>query len=153
MSQPPPGMSSGHSRLVAALPLLLAAGVVTMCFCPITWMVGIAGSIYVGDLLDSTVAFQDVSAVPFDRAKWDGRRASHRIGMGMTLAADGSLVGRTRDELTAELGPPDETTKDGDWWYTLGTRGHGALFPTGVRLVVAFDAAGRVKTARLAEWD
>lgn len=104
------------------------------------------------DVYDTVTASEFADPIPFDQRKWDRGRPVHRIGMGRTLAADGTLVGLTRDEVRAMLGRPQRDA-DGEWWYRLGTRGHGALFPTEVRLIVQLGPAGTVRAARLAEWD
>ena len=76
--------------------------------------------------------------------------------MARQLVADGSLVGRSRDELIAQLGPPDEqAVSPGEIWWLVGYRDSGIpmMFPYTCRLVVDPGPDGRAVRAAAIESD
>lgn len=131
------------------LRLLPLAAVVGVLLGPVAWK----GFIFASDAYDTLTASAFVEPIPFDKAKWDRKRSVHRIGMGRTLAADGSLVGRSREDVSARLGTPDNFMQDDEWRYFLGHRETERLFSTLATLHVRFDASGVVTSAALSEHD
>lgn len=65
----------------------------------------------------------DVPPATFERTRWAAGAARDRIGMAKTLIRDRTLIGKTRPEVIALIGPPDMH----DWWM-LAERDTG-LFP------------------------
>ena len=84
-----------------------------------------------------------VGPEPFAAWGWHSGSATRRVGMGYHLAGSGELVGLTRDELVARLGPPSAERDRGMEWF-LGERESSAsmMFPYREHLGVLLDERG-----------
>ena len=99
---------------------------------------------------DPTVSRFDPPPKPFDQAKWQRGYATDRMAMGKWLAGSGTVVGLTRDQVTAMLGQPDsEFRHDGlikvSW--KLGRLDDNSLFDRTGRFTAEIDDTGTVVTA------
>ena len=83
-----------------------------------------------------------VAVEPFEPQGWRSGTATRRVAMGTHMAETGELVGRSRDEITARLGPPSgEGGRRMDWF--LGDRGGSLLMPPWrAHLPIHHDAGG-----------
>lgn len=99
---------------------------------------------------DPTVSRFDPPPQPFDQAKWQRGYATDRMAMGKWLASNGALVGLTRDQATAMLGPPDsESRYKGVTWmsWKLGRLDDNSLFARRGSFAIDIDDTGTVVTA------
>ncbi len=89
---------------------------------------------------------------PFDQAKWQRGYATDRMAMAKWLASSGTLVGLTRDQATAMLGPPDsEFDHQGITLltWTLGRLDDNSLFDSRGRFTLHIDGTGTVVKAEV----
>jgi hypothetical protein len=133
-------MSESFRPELKAIPFLLLASTVLGCVssCVLTWT-GYGPETWI----DPKTVHRDFDTppVPFDGAKWKAGSARDRIGMAKQLEQGGTLIGKDSRELTALLGPPDETRSEYLNWQ-LANRDTG-LFMYYDQLVVRLGADGK----------
>jgi hypothetical protein len=86
---------------------------------------------------------------PFEQGAWlaaERRRSAIRLKMADHLVADRALLGKTREEIEALLGPPSQRgfSEPGDMTYWLGPE-RSLISVDSEWLIVRFDSAARVR--------
>jgi hypothetical protein len=72
------------------------------------------------------VAPTDVGPMPFDARGWASGSATKRHGMAIHLVESRGLVGRPKDDIINQLGPPLSDHREGRLEWYLGQRKSGA---------------------------
>ena len=130
-------MTSGNRWRTIATWILVAAATVIVGFASFTWLTN--------------------APLPFDRARWDATRDlqsdTTRHRMADWLVQSKQLVGKSRSEIVALLGPPEEWVLWPELWdtnYYLGPCRHMVGIDTEF-LVLKFDERGMLTAAAVTE--
>lgn len=98
----------------------------------------------------SLTVFAWPRGIAFDQQRWQLGEKHDRHAMADRLVSTGELIGQTRAQIEAKLGPPTPTNKWADWdlIYVLG-RERGWMPIDSEWLVIRLDAAGNATECRV----